>query len=472
MKNKLFTLAFASAMLVGLTSCGGSKAIELTVWVGSESTEFIKAKGEEFIKANQQYAGASIKVTATDTGANAGAMQTDNTACGDIVVVAHDNIGKLSQGSLIRPLTNQELLAQIDKDNPDAYKNVIKNYFGKSKDTLYTFGVPFVSQSLVLYYNKAYVTEDEAKSFEGLQAAAKKADAKALTVLGDDGFNFSFTVLAGSDANYDTSLKLYVDGNRADQQHTYFQGEDMIAVTQWAQRMFNDPNGVEFPTSSGWAVDLKQHNVLSLIGGAWNLNAAKDALGENMGVTILPTFTLTADDVDNTNAKVDTVMRAGTFSDCKVLTLNSACTDQTKIAMAQDFMKYISSVEIQKQSFKECGNLPAFEGAADYIESIKSEIPAGEYDLAVAQTSMSKWSIAQPFTDGTLNTYYYSMGAPAILKNMMLHAEDNVNGKTIKYTTTDEIRQGHMRMEYIWRKGKDPVADSSFEWPESYPYAF
>ena len=40
-------------------------------------------------------------------------MVSDNTACGDIVTIAHDNIGKLSQLSYIAPIVDEATLKQL-----------------------------------------------------------------------------------------------------------------------------------------------------------------------------------------------------------------------------------------------------------------------------------------------------------------------------------------------------------------------
>lgn len=491
MKNKLIKTVFLGAMLVGLAACGetpttveptsGSEpttqsgsGYELTLWVGSESVEFYKSAAADFLTARgDAYAGSTISVIAADTGTAAAAMQNDNTACGDIITIAHDNIGKLAQSSLIYPLTDQNLLTQIDQDNPKAFKDVIKSTFGASDPTQYTFGVPYISQALMLFYNKALVTEDQAKSFEGLVEAGKANNSKSVAITGADGYNFSFSILAGTNEGYETSLKLYKEELR-DQEHTYFQGDDMIANTKWAQRMFADPNGLMWPTDSGWTVEVKNGGAVGIIGGAWHKNSFIDAVGEeNVGITLIPTFTLTEADVAGTTVAANTVMRGGTFADCKCFVLNAAVKEAAKRAMAQDFMAYLSSKVVQNASFKAAGNVPAYEGAAEYIETIREELDPIDYQMAVAQTSMGSYGIAQPFLTGKLNSYYYSMGAPALYQLVLVNdGTDKVDGNPVDYNDVNSIRQAHFRIEYIWRKGKDPVTISGFEWPTSYPSDF
>ena len=99
---------------IALASCGGGNKSggEISLWVGNESVNFYKEAVKDFLAQNSNF-GYSINVVAADTGTIAGSMVSDNTACGDIITVAHDNIGKLAQRSLIKPLTDEGLLKQM-----------------------------------------------------------------------------------------------------------------------------------------------------------------------------------------------------------------------------------------------------------------------------------------------------------------------------------------------------------------------
>ena len=111
------------------------------------------------------------------------------------------------------------------------FLDVIK---GTYRDQTYSFAVPYISQALVLFYNKQYVTAEQAKTWEGLREAAKAAgsNVKACTFLGKDNFNFSWSILARQMPGNTSTLKLY-DDKKAE--NCYFQGDDMIAVTKWTQ---------------------------------------------------------------------------------------------------------------------------------------------------------------------------------------------------------------------------------------------
>ena len=446
-KKLLITAALTTGLMFPLSACGNNagKSKVITLWVGEESATFYQAQCDQFLKENEDF-GYKIKVTGADTGSTGGALSDDNTKCADIVTIASDNIGKVVEKNRVLPFVEESLVDQVNADNPDAFKKVIyfENDIGEGKKN-YLYGVPYISQALFLYYNKSKVSATQAQTFEGLMAAARNAGTgvKAFVLTGEDGYNYSFNLLARKAEDKSTTLKIYEGGVR---KNCYAQGEDEVASLNWARRVFNSPNGGLGVTDSKWAGEIQEGNALSVIGGAWHYKAAVAAFGgtSNLGITVLPTYTLTADDVDGVNGIAEgTVMQAGTFSDCKCFMLNSK--DPSKYNHAQQLVKYLSNKTVQLESFAQVGNVPAYSGCENDIETVKSRIDATVYDLAKAQLSMNQFGIAQPFINGTLNTLFYSKKAP---EEYMLHikeGKDTAGARATLYT-----------MEYIWKKGSKP----------------
>ena len=442
---------------IALASCGGGNKSggEISLWVGNESVNFYKEAVKDFLAQNSNF-GYSINVVAADTGTIAGSMVSDNTACGDIITVAHDNIGKLAQRSLIKPLTDEGLLQQIEDDNPATYKDVIRSTMAESTDK-YVFGSPYISQALFLMYNKQYVTEEQAKTFEGLKEAAlalretdtsKKGDIHGCTLAGTDGYNFSFTLLARKVSDNSTTLKIYEGLEKA---NCYCQGDDTVAVTRWAQDAFRNGT-LEWPNDSGYATMMQTHTALAVVGGAWHYNAVVSAIGaENVGLALIPTFTLTADHVAETTVPANTQMRGGTFADCKCFVINGA-SDGEKYAAEQQLIKHLSSKDVQNKSFKEALNVPAYKDAMNYIESVKDSIEPNAYKLAKVQSEMGKFGIPQPFVTATLNNYYYQAGAPDLYKNLII-----IDDKTEGDGSLRKVREVLFTIEYIWKWGNGTV---------------
>jgi len=451
MKIKNLAVLFAAlGTTAGVVSCGGSKP-EISIYVGAETVAFYKKATSQFLKENSGF-GYGIRVVAADAGTIAGTMIADNTQCADIITVAHDNIGKLAEKNVIRPIIGEDLLNQINSDNPEGYLTVIKaKQVIQGQTYTYTYGVPYISQCLYLMYNKDAVTAEQAKSFEGLREAAlayrvanpSKPNAVGCTVTGTSGFDFSFTLLARNNETKATSMLMYKDLEKL---QCYAQGDDSVANVRWAQRSFKDGT-LDWPNSSGFATMMSTGSALGVITGAWNYNAVVSALGSDskVGVAMIPTYTLTSDDVDGTTVEAGTVMRGGSFTDCKAFVINAA-SSRSKYDAEQQLLKYLSSKEVQNQSFEEAMNIPAYAGSLDYIETIKDKISAQAYEIAKVHEEMKEYGIPQPFVNATYNNYYYQAGGPDLYKNAIINQVD-VRG----------VREMLFRLEYTWKWGSSTL---------------
>ena len=474
--KKILAIVLALAMVLGLAACGGGGDKKdaddgvIRMWVGEESAEFYQKVCDEYAAAHSDF-GYKVEVKGMDTGSVAGTITSDPIAAADIYTVAHDNIGKLAATQCAKPITDEALIAQVLADNPESYRGVI---YSSLNGQSYLYGVPYISQALFLYYNKALVSEEQAKTFEGLQAAAKAAGTKAITVTGDDGYNMSFALLARKVSDKSTTVKIYEGADPAaggSKGVSNCQGDDTVAVVRWLQDYAADPNGFKWASPDGWDADLDKDNkgVLAVIGGAWHYNTAKSALGEsNLGIAMIPTFKLTAKAVEGlSGVAAGDEYRGGTFADCKCFMIN-ANSAASKYAKEQELIKYLSSKDVQNQSYLECLNVPAYVGAADYIRQCYEDgkVTESQYNLAAMQVSMSEWGIPQPFITGTLNTYYYSKNGPQIFRALVDRSKYPTTGDVVLEETEslEGLRKGLYLIEYMWMHGVAPT-----EFPASYP---
>ena len=84
--------------------------------------------------------------------------------------------------------------------------------------------------------------------------------------------------------------------------------------------------------------------------------------------------------------------------------------------------------------------------------------------MARSQTGMSAYGFPQPFVNGKLNSYYYSMGAPDIYLQCVKQSKDST-GKIIGADVAG-IREALFNVEYTWKHGNTPASDKM---PTSYP---
>jgi len=444
-KLKISALALGAVVVTLLNGCADRP---LLIWVGTESVDFYTQAMEDYKVLYEEENGEkfphAISVVGTDASAAAKLVQ-DVEAGGDIVQIPHDNLGKLIAGSsVIAPITDEDLLDSIYENSPETFFDVVKGTVG---GTEYTFGVPIIAQSLVLFYNKAYINETQVQTWEGILEATRTASTtlsrtiNAMMLVGDDGFNNSFLLLGMDAETKQSSLELY---ENKDINKNYALGDDTIARMKWGQRFFTDPNGAVRPSSSGWQIALKDELVLSSISGAWNAKAMESALGSNYGVALLPRFTITQADAYGT-VSAGTVMQSGTFADTKMLVIKKG---SAKADYLQDILKYMSSPAVQEQSFIEADNLPAYKNASSEFESMATN------DLAKRQIEMFEFGRPQPFGASALfNFYYYSKGAPALLMEILINQDIN-DDDTGDFVTNEQIIAQLTKIQNIWITGK------------------
>ena len=454
MKKKFFLFTvLAVTLCFGFLSCKKDNAIK--IWVGIESVEFYQEKMDRWVENWKAANGGKdfpfpIRVEGVDTGAAAGRFLDDTAAGGDIFTVAHDNLGRLIAGSsAIAPVLNETLLRQIQSDNPSSFLEAIK---GKVGGVEYTFGIPYIAQALVLYYNTSFLSEEDVKTWEGIWQIARENGKQSVSVNGDDGYNNSFIVLSERASDGQRIADLYVNGEFT---NCNFNSELTLAALRWGQRFFTDMSadgrisyGGRRPSDSGWEIGLANEATLSHIGGAWNFNAARAALGSKLGIAMLPSFTLIEADVAGTNIAAGTVMNSGTFADTKMFVMKKHKQGEKKAEYLEEILIYLSSKAMQEQSFIQCSNLPAYKNAGVEFSAMQQNTLEGR--LAKMQIEMFDRGRPQPFgADSRMNPYYYSSGAPGIVLNIL----ENTNNL---YDTTAQIREGMYIIETIWRTGRRP----------------
>ncbi len=458
MKKTFIYLLLPLLLVLVLVGCKKKKA-SIEIWVGVESQAFYQQKAKDYMAHYKSKNGKdfplNINVMAVDTGTAGGVFINDPTVAGDIITVAHDNLGRLIDGSsAIAPILNQELIDQIDNDNEPLFVDAIK---GEVQGETYYFGVPYVAQSLFLYYNKSLVSAEQVETWEGLIGAATTAQKQALSLVAGDGFNNSFVLLSVFEDTKKSSLQLYQEG---DINKNVATGADVLSAIKYAQKnIFGPQYGAKKPSDSGWEVELSDKHSISVIGGAWHYNAAKAALKDDFAFAPLPKFTLTEDtvyDVENNQDLVGKVMRSGTFGDVKMFVKNKI-SDHAEYL--DDILLYFSSKEVQEESFIAAQNLPSYKNSLTEFDALNPEnveTPEEQvaFDLAITQIEMLNYSIPQPFGKSpTFNFYYYSKGGPELFMSILLK-ENAADEPDAPFDTDEALYNAMVRMENIWKTGK------------------
>lgn len=465
----LLTLLFATV----LVACGGNGSDEQTggdlpadatmqICVGSESVWYYQGILNDYVKENNLP--FKIKVTGVDTGKYTDTFLLDTTRGADIFVTAHDNLGKLLAGSgTIAPVTDEDLVANIEDTIDPIFQDVI--YMSAAGGQSEFYAVPIIKQALVLFYNKDYLSDSDVVSWEKILEVAESKGKLATTYIGSDGFNYSHWLLAqpSNEASKTAfgkkgTLELYKGGlwpgNMA-------WGDDQVAITKYAQRFTNHPNGRggAVVDQNSYTSELKADQVISVVAGAWNYGTIDDAWN-NYGVTLLPTFTLTEADAYG-SAVAGMEFRSGSFYDVKCLVKKK---DSAFAKYLDEIMLFLSSDKVQEGSYIYCNNLPASENVElQYDESyIEDNYDIDDvtyyYELAQAQISQgTSAGLPQPFGyNKDYNPAYYSES-----NGHYIELHQNKDGA---FDETSVIINKLQLISYIWAHNKTPNETELADW--------
>ena len=437
----------------------------MQICVGSESVWYYQDVLDAYIEENNLP--FDIKVTGVDTGKYADTFLLDPETGADIFVAAHDNLGKLLDGAgSISPITDEDLIVNIDDTIDPVFQDVI--YMSAGGGQAQYYAVPIIRQSLVLFYNKAYLSASDVETWEGILKVAKAKGKLATTYIGDDGFNYSHWLLAQPENSAAKkafgdkgTLELYAGGLWAGNMAW---GDDQVAITKYAQRFTNNVNGRNGAVvgDSGWESELNLDQAITVVGGAWNYGSI-DEKWDDYGVAVLPTFTLTSSDAYGT-AKSGMTFRSGSFYDVKCLMKKKGSAYDPYL---DEIMMFLSSDAVQEGSYIYCNNLPASQNVdLQYDEEyLEENYDIGSvsyfYDLAVAQIEQGEAAgLPQPFGYNPLyNPAYYGKATGLFVE---LHQNKKVDGK-YPFDTNEEILDRLQWISYIWANDAVPSNQSEVD---------
>lgn len=301
MKKKALSLFLVTAMAVSMVGCGSKDADkntekkdtevaaatekkaaaedeawegDLTVWSPQEDqdTNWLQDQCEAFAaehpnwKINFNY-GVCPEGEAKDN------VTKDVEAAADVYMLANDNIPNLVSAGALSELGG-DYLGYVTSTNSDSIlASVTYN------DSVVAF--PFTPNTWFMYYDKSVFSEDDVKNFDTMLEKAGEAGKKVSFKLTDSWYIEAFYVANG--------CTLFGDGTDTDA-GIDFGGDKAAAVTEYLVDLAANPNFLVDADGSGLAG--LGDSVAALFSGTWDAEAVKEKLGDNMGVTALPTVTI------------------------------------------------------------------------------------------------------------------------------------------------------------------------------------
>lgn len=288
MRKRAVSLLLAGVMTLGLaagglTGCGssgndGAEKVRLMVWSPSEdqskdSGEWLQTCCEAFADAHPEWDITFVYGVMDEASAGEQVAQ-DPDASADVFMYANNSLEPMRNGdALVR--FGGKYREQIEATNSqDVLDTLIMD------DNLY--GIPFTTNLWYMYYDKSVFSEEDIKNLD--------------TMLEKGVVSFPFVNSWYLPAFYiGNGCTLFGEDGKDEAAGVDFGGENAVEVTNYLIDLAQNPNFKIDDLGSGIA-GLRDGSINAMFSGSWDSNAVKEALGDNMGVAALPTYTLNGEE--------------------------------------------------------------------------------------------------------------------------------------------------------------------------------
>lgn len=252
----------------------------LTVWAPDAAVSLVQKQVEDF-KAAYPEKTFNITVKAQGESDAATAVLTDAEVAADVFAFPSDQLNKLVNAGVLAKVA---FVDAVKEQHSEATVEA-----GTIDGTLYAY--PETNDNgYYLVYNKADVTDEDAKTLEGTLAACKAAGKKFIMDCGDGFYSCTFAFTGGAK----------IDGLEEDGETQKFvdYDEDEVVDTLMAfARLIKEYKGTFTSLNvKQVASGLKSGECAAGVDGSWDTTVNRDALGDNFGAAKLPTINVNGED--------------------------------------------------------------------------------------------------------------------------------------------------------------------------------
>ena len=350
----------------------GEDNISLLVWAPDNAVALTKQLCEDFI-AEYPNKTITIDVQAQGEADAAAQMLNDLDKAADVFGFVCNNINKLQQGNALAPVVD-DYLEDVKSRNTD-FAVSTGTLTVDGKETLLAY--PETGENgYYLVYDKKYVSDDDAKSLEGIFAACKKAGKKCLINI-DNGFYGCMPLYTGGMINDG----LTEDGTQVFNDYDEEKVLDSLEAFAALFHEYSDTFMSADPARIGSGMAEDPSTVAAGIDGSWNAATVANVLGENYGAAKLPTINIKGADTQIIG-----------MNGAKLIGVNS----HSKFPEASQVLaNYLTSEKVQTTRLEELNWLPSNKNAQQ--NDIVKNSPALSALLAQSEFSIPQINIAETF---------------------------------------------------------------------------
>ena len=381
MKKKVFALCMAAVLVVSMIGCGkkpaneGKKAepetetkdevedVTLKVWAPENQIQngTMDSMTKSFQELHPEWnLTFTVETQGEDTAKDE--ILKDVGAAGDVFFFANDQLNEL---------VNAGGLARLGGSAEDMVRSTMEEEVVNTvsiDDGIY--GIPFTHNTFFMFYDKSLLNEEDIKSVESIMAKETPENV----------YNFCFDSAGGwmlGSWYYGAGLTIYGESQTDFAAGANWNNETGVAVTNYIIDLINNPK-TAFADDVSLSELTEDHRIGAWFDGSWNYQLYKDALGDDLGVAVIPTFNPDGNDYQLKG-----------FYGSKVIGVN-AQSEHPDVAVA--FAEFLGNEEMQIKRFEESGQVPT------NIKAGESEAVQSDEVAKVIVEEVNVASVMQPIS--------------------------------------------------------------------------
>lgn len=313
--------------------------VELVVWGAEEDTELMNQIIQSFQATYQGQADFEITFEVQGESQCKDALLGGLEEGADVFTFADDQLNALAAAGALDPIENADEVRNRNLSTTIEAATV--------NNQLYAYPLT-ADNGYFLYYNKRYITDEQAKTLEGILEAAAANDKYFAMDWSSAWYVYSFFGNTGLQVGLnDDGITNYCTWNQTDGS---IRGID---VAQAMLRIAESP-GFSNRTDEEFLNGVKDGSVIAGISGVWNSLAVQEAWGEDAGAAKLPTYSCNGRQV-----------QMASFSGCKLIGVNAYSEHPEWASMLAE---WITNEENQRLRFVMRGQGPSNTAIADSAE--------------------------------------------------------------------------------------------------------
>ncbi|MCR5250256.1 MAG: extracellular solute-binding protein [Lachnospiraceae bacterium] len=368
----LFMISFIFGAVFFLAGCAGKEEkelpqVSLSLWGSEQSVPLLEEAMRQFASEHEKEAVITYTISIEGENSCKATVLSDIDGAADIFCFADDQLDDLWKAGALLPVGGDAdaLLESVGGADSAAARAVVRD--GK------VYAIPLsAGNGYFLYYNKAFLSEEDIRTMDGLLAEAGRAGKQVTMDFGSGWYLYSFFRGAGLTLEQNEQGTANIcNWNAVD---TKYKGTD---VCEAMLDIAENPAFVNLG-DEGFVAEVEDGSVIAGVNGAWNAEKVAAAWGEDYAAAKLPTYTLAGDQVQMCS-----------FIGYKLMGVNSRTKEPEWSMKAAEFL---CSRDQQLKRFRQIGDFPAD------LEAAESELVQSAPAVA-ALAEQSEFGYAQKVSD-------------------------------------------------------------------------